>query len=574
MNGLWFWLWVLAWGTSGGYTLAFLIKIRRIGRRRPPVLLAPLPWDEGAGPGAGTFPEERWAAWQVRLQALPLIAALGGVGSAPAEAVTVGPWLLDRLGWVAAAHAAGMNFLLQRYARHHLRGDRRFAEHLAGLSFVSLAVSLTWLAGDGRLFLFGWTATAAAVLALIALRRERPDGARWFREAAATFGIAWAAVVAAVVGSADLARSWSLEEMARVAAAGPGAAALWGALAVGAMAMAGAYPFHRWLLASPAAPTPVSAVLHAGVVNAGGLLFARWSGLAFGEGATAVSPGVEAVWDGVIVWAWASAMLGFGMMAVAVDVKRKLAASTMAQMGLMMTQAALGASIAAVLHLLFHGWFKATLFLRAGEAVRPPGTAAYPERASLPFGEDRVRDARRPVAAENGGAGDGFGRTAAPDGRRAVVGRWTAVVAGAVVFWATWRFGPNGPGALLGAFFLAGTAVFLVREMSGRPGRAAVALGTGLLFPAVISVLAREGLGRVLEPAVGEGAVRPFAEGLALVLYALGALAWLAALSDGGRRLSNRLGLRLYVGLVRLGEPRPASMAVGPYDPWRKEANQ
>ena len=56
-------------------------------------------------------------------------------------------------------------------------------------------------------------------------------------------------------------------------------------------------------------------------------------------------------------------------MLVQVDYKRQLVGSTIAQMGFMLIQCALGAYLAAIIHAVLHGLFKSTLFLQAGSAI-------------------------------------------------------------------------------------------------------------------------------------------------------------------------------------------------------------
>ena len=60
-------------------------------------------------------------------------------------------------------------------------------------------------------------------------------------------------------------------------------------------------------------------------------------------------------------------------MLVHVDYKRQLVGSTIAQMGFMLIQCALGAYLAAIIHAVLHGLFKSTLFLQAGSAIHHDG---------------------------------------------------------------------------------------------------------------------------------------------------------------------------------------------------------
>ena len=126
------------------------------------------------------------------------------------------------------------------------------------------------------------------------------------------------------------------------------------------MIPAAQWPFQRWLIESVAAPTPVSAIMHAGIVNAGGIMLTRFSGIFSGDIASIV----------LLIFASISVLLGAGISLVHVDYKRLLVGSTIGQMGFMLIQCALGAYIPAIIHLILHGLFKATLFLRSGSAVR------------------------------------------------------------------------------------------------------------------------------------------------------------------------------------------------------------
>ncbi|MBI5175141.1 MAG: hypothetical protein HY986_19795 [Candidatus Melainabacteria bacterium] len=120
------------------------------------------------------------------------------------------------------------------------------------------------------------------------------------------------------------------------------------------------FPFHRWLLATLEAPTPLSGLLHAGVVNVSAVMAARlW-------------PVISGSSQCLVVWglmAAVSVVAGALVMSTQADVKRKLVFSTVSQMGFMCLQCATGAIPAAIFHLLAHGLFKCHLFLQSGSAV-------------------------------------------------------------------------------------------------------------------------------------------------------------------------------------------------------------
>lgn len=132
-------------------------------------------------------------------------------------------------------------------------------------------------------------------------------------------------------------------------------------LIVGAAAQSAVYPFHKWLMSSLNSPTPVSALMHAGLINAGGYLLARFAPLYIQ---------LPEVLDVIFVVGIASAFLGTAWKLIQSDIKRSLACSTMGQMGFMLAQCGLGLFAAAVTHVVWHGLFKAYLFLSSSSAAQ------------------------------------------------------------------------------------------------------------------------------------------------------------------------------------------------------------
>ncbi len=120
-------------------------------------------------------------------------------------------------------------------------------------------------------------------------------------------------------------------------------------------------PFHGWLIQVVESPTPVSALLHAGIINMGGLLLLVFSPL-FSQSLPAQML--------VLVCATVSAVLAALVLMSITSIKVKLAWSTISQMGLMLIECALGLYTIAMLHLLAHSVYKAHAFLTAGETVK------------------------------------------------------------------------------------------------------------------------------------------------------------------------------------------------------------
>lgn len=119
------------------------------------------------------------------------------------------------------------------------------------------------------------------------------------------------------------------------------------------------YPFHRWLLSAMTAPTPASALMHAGFVNGAGILLALFATLLFASNTLTI----------LFIIGGLTAIIAQFTKLLQVNVKQKLACSTIAQMGFMIMQCGLGFFNAAVVHLILHGFYKAYLFLSSGEEI-------------------------------------------------------------------------------------------------------------------------------------------------------------------------------------------------------------
>ena len=131
-------------------------------------------------------------------------------------------------------------------------------------------------------------------------------------------------------------------------------------LFIGAMSKSAQFPIHIWLPRSLYAPTPVHALLHAGIINAGGFLINRLAPL-YGLSSTTLHV--------AFVVGTVTAVLGATMMLTQNDIKKTLGFSTIGQMGYMIMECGLGAFSLAVFHLIAHGLFKATVFLSCGNVI-------------------------------------------------------------------------------------------------------------------------------------------------------------------------------------------------------------
>ena len=133
------------------------------------------------------------------------------------------------------------------------------------------------------------------------------------------------------------------------------------------------FPFHIWLPDTMQTPTPVSAIMHAGVINAGGFLLARLSaGLMLSSNLLML----------IAIIGLTTLLIGNLFTIMQPDIKKKLAYSTMSQMGYMVLQCGLGCFTGAIYHLIVHGFFKAWSFLNSGNQL---SVVEKKEHPSAPF---------------------------------------------------------------------------------------------------------------------------------------------------------------------------------------------
>ncbi len=147
-----------------------------------------------------------------------------------------------------------------------------------------------------------------------------------------------------------------------------GATAVTLLLFIGGMSKSAQFPFHIWLPHYLYAPTPATALLHAGIINAGGFLINRLAPL-FGLSSTTLHV--------AFVVGTLTAVLGASMMLAQNDIKKTLGFSTVGQMGYMIMECGLGAFSLAVFHLIAHGLFKATVFLNSGNEIHKARQEAH-----------------------------------------------------------------------------------------------------------------------------------------------------------------------------------------------------
>lgn len=354
-------------------------------------LLAPLALALGAVPGfvrPGRRPKD--VAMLSEIAALAGFAAavaglfVVGWGSAPVASVAWG--LAPRLDAVSAtmlALVAFIGWVVVRYTATYLDGEERQGAFTGWLCMTLAAVMLLVTSGNLVQLLLAWVATSLALHRLLLFYPERPGARRAARKKFLTARAGDGALAGAVL--ALVAAYGTIDIGAILAAArtgqGGGLAILAAALlAVAALLKSAQFPTHGWLTEVMETPTPVSALLHAGVINAGGFLLIRFADVML------LAPGVLAV---LVIVGGFTALFGGLVMLTQPAVKTSLAWSTVAQMGFMILECGLGLFPLALLHIVAHSLYKAHAFLSSGGAVdavaaiRRPGPVAVPSPVAV-----------------------------------------------------------------------------------------------------------------------------------------------------------------------------------------------
>ncbi len=256
-----------------------------------------------------------------------------------------------------------LSVVIVRYSLSLLEGDKQQDRFLRWILLVVFAVMLTVSSNHLIMFFLAWVGISLSLHQLLMFYPERPRAAL---AAHKKFILARFAETLLAIAFILLYSQHQTFFISDILAYYPAEILSWKAqlaaclLAVVALIKCAQLPVHGWLIQVVEAPTPVSALLHAGVINMGGFLL-----LAFAPLFSAVA---VAQWL-VLVVAGISTVLAALIMMTRISIKVRLAWSTTTQMGLMLVECALGLYELALLHLLAHSCYKAHAFLNAGETV-------------------------------------------------------------------------------------------------------------------------------------------------------------------------------------------------------------
>ena len=274
-----------------------------------------------------------------------------------------------------------LGWIITTYSRAYMAGDTEEARYIGNLMWTLGAVSLLVVTNNLLFFLLAWVLTSLMLHGLLTLYPYRQAAVIAAHKKFLASRLGDLTLLSAVVILGSQTGSFEIDEVVRritsldaVPASIHVAALL---LAASAIIKCAQLPLHGWLIQVMEAPTPVSALLHAGVVNLGGFMLIRLASV------INTTPAAQTL---LVVSGCVTAILSSMVMTTRISIKVHLAWSTCAQMGFMLMECGLGLYSLALLHLLGHSLYKAHAFLGSGGVVgqatltrRPP---ALPEGPS------------------------------------------------------------------------------------------------------------------------------------------------------------------------------------------------
>ena len=280
---------------------------------------------------------------------------------------------IDQLAVLLLPLVTGVSFVVHVYSARYMIGDPRFRRFFAVMALFTFAMALLVTSNNLLVTYMCWELMGICSYLLISHWADRPAAGRaatkaFLVNAVADVGLGFGVILAfATYGTLNI-----QEILAQASAMSGETLSLLGfevsrntlitlCLLSGAMGKSAQVPMHVWLPFAMEAPTPISALIHAAtMVNAGPFLLVRMSPLVL-----LAPPAMVAI---AVVGA-VTALYGALVALTQSDIKKLLAYSTISQIGFMIFACGVGAFVAAVFHLLAHGFLKAFLFLSTGSAL-------------------------------------------------------------------------------------------------------------------------------------------------------------------------------------------------------------
>ena len=280
---------------------------------------------------------------------------------------------IDRLAAVMMVHILAISTIIQLFSRNYMQQERGFARFHSLLALSTFTL-LGMVASGNLIMLFIFWQLLSALLSFLSHNYTHAATVRGALRTFIMLRFGDIAFLAGIVLANTLYGTLDIQQLPIRSAEVRAVYSLWPGsgleingvtlvtllIFIAAMSKSAQIPLHMWLPDSLYAPTPVHALLHAGIINAGGFLLTRLAPL-YDQSPTTLHV--------VFAIGLLTALLGSSMMLIQNDIKKTLGYSTIGQMGFMIMECGLGAYGLAIFHLIAHGIFKGTIFLNCGSVI-------------------------------------------------------------------------------------------------------------------------------------------------------------------------------------------------------------
>ncbi len=274
-----------------------------------------------------------------------------------------GSWVeINGLSIIIWTVVAFFSAIIQKYSSNYLKGFK----HQNRFSYISFGFTLSVMAfviaNNIFLLLIFWFLMGFTMSLLIGIEREWKEAKHAASLALKNYIASSLFLGLGVLLLATNTSEWNitgiLSKLDSISTLIMFCAAL--CILLAALIQSAIFPFQTWLMSAMTSPTPASALMHAGFINAAGILLAMFSPLWFETSMLSI----------IFVIGCVTAIIAQFTKLLQVNVKQKLACSTSAQMSFMVMQCGLGFFSAAITHLILHGFYKAYLFLSSGGEIQ------------------------------------------------------------------------------------------------------------------------------------------------------------------------------------------------------------
>lgn len=273
---------------------------------------------------------------------------------------------LDSLSVLFFGMIALLGFVIVKYSINYLDGDKRQGVFMGRIAATIASVQLFVLSGNLFILFIAWVLTSLFLHRLLVFYRDRPRAKIAARKKfivariADSFLLVSFLMIFNQVGSGNLEIIFEAIKQGNIN--GSPLSLEWPTvfLVLAALFKSAQFPFHGWLVEVMETPTPVSALLHAGVLNAGPFIIMR---LAFLLNQTETASNILLVMGGF------TALFASAVFLTQSSIKTALGYSSIAHMGFSLFICGTGAYSAAVLHIVAHSFYKAHSFLSSGSSV-------------------------------------------------------------------------------------------------------------------------------------------------------------------------------------------------------------